>query len=136
MIGALFAGSTVVTPLYVIYKQAFGFSQISLTLIYAVYVVGNLSGLLLFGALSDQIGRRPTAAAGMVLAIAGAAVFLFATGTGALYLGRILSGLAVSIGVGTGTAWLADLINDESKSRATIVATTANFIGVGTGAPR
>ncbi|MGH6777892.1 MAG: hypothetical protein ACRECL_07785 [Bradyrhizobium sp.] len=33
MIGVLFAGSTLVTPLYVIYKQAFGFSQITLTLI-------------------------------------------------------------------------------------------------------
>ena len=35
MIGVLFAGSTVLTPLYVIYKQQFGFSQITLTLIYA-----------------------------------------------------------------------------------------------------
>ena len=48
MIGALFAGSTVLTPLYVIYKPQFGFSQISLTLIYAAYVIGNLAALLLF----------------------------------------------------------------------------------------
>ena len=61
MIGVLFAGSTVVTPLYVIYKQQFGFSQISLTLVYAAYVVGNLAALLLFGRLSDEIGRRRTA---------------------------------------------------------------------------
>jgi MFS family permease len=134
MIGVLFAGSTVVTPLYIMYKQAFGFSQISLTLIYAVYVIGNLCGLLLFGRLSDQVGRRPTAAVGMVLAIISALVFLFANGVGALYLGRILSGLAVSVGAGTGAAWLADLINDESKSRATVIATSANFTGVGIGA--
>ena len=76
MIGALFAGSTVVTPLYVIYKQQFGFSQISLTLIYAVYVVGNLTALLFFGRLSDQIGRRAVATMAMALAIASALVFL------------------------------------------------------------
>src|SRR5262249_9648355 len=134
MIGVLFAGSTVVTPLYIMYRQAFGFSQISLTLIYAVYVVGNLCGLMLFGRLSDQLGRRPTAAAGMALAILSALVFLFARGIGALYLGRILSGLAISIGAGTGAAWLADLINDESKSRATVIATSANFTGLGIGA--
>lgn len=29
MIGALFAGSTVATPLYLIYKQQLGFSQIT-----------------------------------------------------------------------------------------------------------
>ncbi len=85
MIGVLFAGSTVVTPLYIMYKQAFGFSQISLTLIYAVYVIGNLCGLLLFGRLSDQVGRQPMAVAGMVLMIIGALVFLFAHGVGALY---------------------------------------------------
>jgi MFS family permease len=134
MIGVLFAGSTVVTPLYIMYKQAFGFSQVSLTLIYAVYVVGNLCGLLLFGRLSDQVGRRPMAVAGMVLAIIGTLVFLFAHGVGALYLGRILSGLAISIGAGTGTAWLAELIDDESKSRATVIATSANFIGLGVSA--
>ena len=58
MIAVLFAGSTALTPLYVIYKQAFGFSQITLTLVYAVYVVGNLGALLMFGRLSDVIGRR------------------------------------------------------------------------------
>jgi predicted MFS family arabinose efflux permease len=134
MIGALFAGSTVLTPLYVMYKQAFGFSQISLTLIYAVYVIGNLCALLLFGRLSDQIGRRPMAAASLVVAIVSALVFLFARGIGALYLGRILSGLAVGVGTGTGTAWLAELIDDQSKSRATAVATSANFVGLGIGA--
>lgn len=134
MIGVLFAGSTAVTPLYIMYKQAFGFSQITLTLIYAVYVIGNLCGLLLFGRLSDQAGRRPVAAASMVLAIASALVFLFAHGVGALYLARILSGLAVSVGVGTGTAWLAELIDEQSKSRATLIATSANFIGLGIGA--
>ena len=35
MIGVMFAGSTLLTPLYIIYKQKFGFSGITLTLIYA-----------------------------------------------------------------------------------------------------
>jgi MFS family permease len=125
MIGMLFAGSTLVTPLYIMYKQAFGFTQISL---------GNLCGLLLFGRLSDQIGRKGVAAAGMMLMIIAALVFLSARGIGALYLGRILSGLAISVGAGTGTAWLAELIDDESKSRATVIATSANFIGLGVAA--
>jgi MFS family permease len=134
MIGVLFAGSTVVTPLYVIYKQQFGFSQISLTLIYAVYVVGNLAALLLFGRLSDQIGRRPMTAIAVGLAVASALAFLFAHGIASLYLARVLSGLAIGIGAGTGTAWLAELIAEESKSRATVIATSANFAGLGVGA--
>ena len=90
--------------------------------------------LLLFGHLSDQVGRRPMAIAGMGLAIVGALVFLFARGIGSLYIGRILSGLAIGIGAGTGTAWLAELIGEESKSRATVIATSANFTGLGIGA--
>jgi hypothetical protein len=39
-IAGLFAGSTLLTPLYIINKQQFGFSQITLTLIYAVYILG------------------------------------------------------------------------------------------------
>jgi MFS family permease len=131
MIGTLFAGSTVVTPLYVIYKQQFGFSQISLTLIYAAYVLGNLAALLWFGRISDEIGRRRTGIAAMAIAIASAAVFLTARSIVSLYAGRILSGLAIGIGAGTGTAWLAELIASEDKSRATVIATGANFIGLG-----
>ena len=134
MIGMLFAGSTLVTPLYIMYKQAFGFSQITLTLIYAAYVIGNLGGLLFFGRLSDQIGRKPVAGAGMTVMIIAALVFLSAGGIGALYAGRILSGLAIGVGAGTGTAWLAELIDDETQSRATVIATSANFIGLGVAA--
>src|SRR5690348_6728247 len=59
-LGIVFAGSTVPTPLYLFYRHAFGFSEITLTLIYAVYVLGNLCALFFFGRLSDQIGRRTT----------------------------------------------------------------------------
>ena len=78
MIAVLFAGSTALTPLYIIYKQTFGFSQITLTLVYAVYVVGNLGALLMFGRLSDGIGRRPAALASMAVAVVSALVFLLA----------------------------------------------------------
>ncbi|WGR74002.1 MULTISPECIES: MFS transporter [unclassified Bradyrhizobium] len=134
MIGALFAGSTIATPLYVIYKQQFGFSQITLTLIYAVYVVGNLTALLVFGRISDEIGRRRAAAIAMGIAIVGALVFLLARGVASLYVARVLSGLAIGIGAGTGTAWLAELIAEQDRSRATVIATVANFTGLGLGA--
>jgi MFS family permease len=134
MIGVLFAGSTVLTPLYVIYKERFGSSQITVTLIYAVYVIGNLAALMLFGRLSDAIGRRRTAIPAMAIAIASCLMFAFAKGEPALYVGRILSGLAIGIGAGTATAWLAELIGGEDKSRATIIATSSNFAGLGLGA--
>lgn len=134
LIGALFAGSTVATPLYIIYKQQLGFSEITLTLIYAVYVVGNLTALMIFGRVSDQVGRRRTAVIAVGIAIVSALVFLFAHGIASLYVARVLSGLAIGIGAGTGTAWLAELIAEQDRSRATVIATIANFIGLGLGA--
>lgn len=134
MIAALFAGSTALTPLYVIYKQAFGFSQITLTLVYAVYVVGNLAALLFFGRLSDVIGRRPAAMAAMSVAVISALFFLFAENLAWLDIARILSGLGIGVGAGTGTAWLAELIEGEDKARAAIIATSTNFVGLGLGA--
>src|SRR5205085_8692596 len=100
MIGALFAGSTALTPLYAIYKQTFGLSQITLTLIYAVYVVGNLAALSLFGRVSDQIGRVSISLAAICVAFVSTLMFLFATGTTALFIGRILSGVAIGVGAG------------------------------------
>ncbi|RWC24445.1 MFS transporter [Mesorhizobium sp.] len=134
MIAVLFAGSTVLTPLYIVYKQQFGFSQITLTLIYAVYVVGNLAALLMFGGVSDVVGRRPASLAAMLVAIISALVFLFAGNVVSLDVARILSGLAIGVGAGTGTAWIAELLSGADKSRASVIATSTNFLGLGFGA--
>jgi MFS family permease len=130
MIGAAFAGSTIVTPLYVIYEQQFGFSQITLTLVYGAYVLGNLVALLFLGRISDRIGRRRTVLPAMAVGLLSAVVFLFAESTAWLYLGRILSGLSIGIATGAGTAWLAELIHEQDKSRATTIATSVNFLGL------
>jgi predicted MFS family arabinose efflux permease len=133
MIAVAFMGSVVVTPLYSLYQRKFGFSEITLTLIYATYVVGNVAALLLFGQISDQVGRKRVSLPTLALAMASAAVFLFATGTLWLFVGRLLFGLAVGILSGVGTAWLAEQHGEGGRSRATVVATTANLCGIAVG---
>jgi len=130
----MFMASTLVTPLYVLYQQAFGFSDLMLTLVYAAYVVGNLAALLFFGRVSDQIGRRKMAFAAIALAGISAALFLFADATAWLFWARALSGFAIGLASGAGTAWIAELSAGEDKSRATLIATSANFMGLALGA--
>jgi MFS family permease len=132
MIGVMFAGSTLLTPLYIIYKQRFGFSDITLTLIYAAYIVGNLGALLVFGRLSDQIGRRRAAMPALAVAVLSTLVFLFTDGTAALFWARALSGLGIGVAAGTGNAWLAELVGLD-KARATIISTGTNFLGLAFG---
>ncbi|MBV9262505.1 MAG: MFS transporter [Pseudolabrys sp.] len=133
MIGIAFAGSTLVTPLYVIYEEAFGFSRVMLTLIYASYVIGNLGALLFFGGVSDQIGRRRTALPAMGVCALSAVVFLLAHHVAELFVARVLIGLGVGVAAGTGTAWLAELVGKQDKSEATIIATSSNFLGIAGG---
>ncbi|MBV9556346.1 MAG: MFS transporter [Pseudolabrys sp.] len=132
MIGVAFCGSTVVTPLYIVYEQTFHFSKIVLTFIYASYVVGNLSALLFFGRLSDQIGRRRVGLAALAICAASSLLFVFATGVTELFVARIVIGLGVGISAGTGTAWLAELLGKE-KARAATIATASNFLGLALG---
>src|SRR4051812_29718655 len=131
LLAVAFGLSTLITPLYVIYQRSFGFSQITLTLIYAAYAIGNIAALLLFGHVSDHVGRRPAALPAIATLIIAALVFLFANGIAALYIGRILSGLGIGIASGTGNAWLAELVGKDDKNRAAIVGTTSNFLGLG-----
>lgn len=130
VITAAFAGSVVVAPLYPLYQEKFGFSEIVLTLIYGAYVIGNVTALLFLGRLSDQIGRKRVCLPALGLAAVAGLVFLTAADTAALYIGRLVIGLTVGILSGTGTAWLTDRTD---RSRATVIATIANLTGVAVG---
>jgi MFS family permease len=130
-VGVAFMGSGLITPLYRIYQRAFHFSDVTLTFIYAAYVLGNLAALLFFGRLSDKIGRRPVAVASVALCALSVVAFLVAHSIVWLYFGRVLSGIAAGLASGAAAAWLSDL--DDDKSRAAMVAAAANAFGFGLG---
>jgi MFS family permease len=133
IITVAFMGSVVVTPLYPLFQRKLGFSEITLTLIYAVYAIGNVAALLLFGQISDQIGRKRVALPALGLAAISAVLFLLATSTAYLFLGRLFIGLAVGVASGTGAAWLAEEFGPGERSTATLSAATANLAGIALG---
>ncbi len=126
----MFFGATLPTPLYPFYRVAFGFSHITLTLIYAIYVLGNLVALLFFGRLSDQIGRRPATLPAIGFGLVSTLVFLFANGTIWLFAARVLSGFATGLAAGAATAWLAELQPQGDRAAAASLASAANFAGL------
>ena len=133
-VACMLIGSTIVTPLYALYREEFGFSEVTLTLIYAAYAFGNLCSLFLLGRLSDQIGRRPTALPALGIAIAAMLVFLFATGTPWLFVARALTGLGIGLAAGASAAWIADLTRRDKASRSASIMTGASFVGLAIGA--
>ncbi|HEY3784720.1 MAG TPA: MFS transporter [Steroidobacteraceae bacterium] len=132
-IAALYIGSTVLTPLYPVYRHAFGISQLMVTVIYAVYAVGNLTVLFVFGRLSDQIGRRSTALISVGLTALSAMLFLFAHNVVWLLGGRALNGVAAGLGAGALTAWIAELEPEGNRARAAMIASAWNLGGLAVG---
>ncbi|MEU0072972.1 MFS transporter [Streptomyces sp. NPDC006332] len=135
--GAVFAvcmvGTTLPTPLYGLYQEKFGFSELTVTVVFAVYAFGVIGALLLAGNVSDAVGRRPVLLTGLGFAAASAVCFLCAAGLGWLYAGRLLSGLSAGLFTGAATVYVIELAPHGGTSRATFVATAANMGGLGCG---
>jgi MFS family permease len=126
-------GTTLPTPLYVLYQQKLRFSALIVTVIFAAYAAGVLAALVLFGRASDELGRRRVLLPGLACAALSAAAFLVAQGLPLLFVGRVLSGLSAGIFTGTATATLVDLAGEGEGQRATLVATAVNMGGLGLG---
>jgi MFS family permease len=134
-LAVMFVGAILPTPLYPLYQHAFGFSGITLTLIYAVYVFGNLVALLFFGRLADQVGRRSAILPAIGIGIASTIVFAAATGTAWLFVARALSGFSTGLAAGAATSWIAELYGGTGTGTgaASRIAAAANFFGCAAG---
>ncbi len=130
---ATMLGTTLPTPLYVIYQARWHFTSVIVTVIYATYAVAVLAALLLAGRSSDQAGRRPVLAAALGLSALSTVAFILAPDVGVLLAGRILSGLSAGLMTGTATAALTELAPASASRRASLVATAANLGGLGLG---
>jgi MFS family permease len=126
-------GTTLPTPLYVIYRAQWHFSSSIVTVIFAVYAAGVLAALLLAGRSSDQAGRKPVLATALGSSTLSTVVFILAPNVGVLFVGRILSGLSAGLVTGTATATLTELIPVSASRRASLVATAANTGGLALG---
>jgi MFS family permease len=126
-------GATLPTPLYPIYEQELGFGGVMVTVIFAAYAVGVTAALLLFGRLSDQVGRRAVLLPGLVLAAVSSAVFLVPDSITALFVGRVLSGLSAGIFTGTATAALVDMAPAGRQHRYSLLGAAVNMLGLGLG---
>jgi MFS family permease len=129
----LVAGANLATPLYAVYRDRFGFSSVILTLVFATYQLVLCPSLLVFGQLSDRVGRRPVIAGALGVAMAGLALFALARGTGWLFAARAVQGLAVGAASGAATAALVELAPSGDRARAALVSTLAQAGGSAAG---
>jgi MFS family permease len=126
-------GTTLPTPLYPLYEQRYTFGELMVTVIFAVYALGVIAGLLVFGNLSDEIGRKPVLLIGLAFSAASALLFVFAESLVPIFGGRIASGFSAGVFTGTATAMLVDLAPEGRRRLASFVAVIVNLGGLGLG---
>jgi MFS family permease len=126
-------GTTLPTPLYPLFEERYGFGPLLVTVIFAIYAFGVIGGLLLFGNLSDRIGRKPVLLLGLGLSGTSALLFLLAGSLTPIYAARIVSGLSAGIFTGTATAYVIDLAPGGRRRLASFAAVVANLGGLGAG---
>nr|WP_281389085.1 MFS transporter [Brevibacterium renqingii] len=126
-------GTTLPTPLYPLYAGRFDFGTAFTTQLFAIYALGVIAALVLFGRLSDGLGRRPVLAVGVVFSIASAVLFLIGANVGLLLVGRVLSGLAAGIFTSTATVTVLENAPSGRERLAGSLATAANMGGLGLG---
>ncbi len=129
--------SAVPTPLYVLYQQRDGISNLMVTVVYAVYAVGVIGSLFLGGHLSDWIGRRRVFVPALLANAVSAVVFIVDPSLAGLIVARIISGVSVGLTTATATSYLAELHASArpsgSRRKAEAVATASNLGGIGFG---
>jgi hypothetical protein len=128
----LFFAAAAPSPLYGVYQAQWRFSAITLTAVFAAYAALLLVTLLVFGSLSDYLGRRPVILAGLVMTAGACGLFLAARGVGLLFAGRALHGAAVGTATSALGAALIDL-QPKGSRRAPVVTTAASLLGLAAG---
>ncbi len=130
----LTAASSAPSPLYPVYQVQFRLSDITLTVIFAVYVFALIASLLTVGGLSDYVGRRPVLAGALLVEAGAMALFVGSDGVGWLVWARIVQGFATGAAIGVLAAYLLDLQPGDGSRLGSLVNSAAPTLGLGVGA--
>jgi MFS family permease len=126
----LLAASSAPTPLYSVFEAEWGFSPITVTVVFGVYAIAVLAALLIVGSLSDHVGRRPVLIAALLIQIAALVVFATAGNVTELMVARIVQGVSTGAAIGALGAGLLDI----NKTTGTVANGVAPITGTASGA--
>ncbi|HYI33234.1 MAG TPA: MFS transporter [Glaciibacter sp.] len=116
--------------IYPVYAHDWGLTPTVITLIFAVYPVALIIVMLIFGTISDYIGRRTTLLAGVAAMAAGALLFATAPDVSWLFVGRVLQGVGVGLALAPASAAMVEFNTKGGTARASSVNTVATALGL------
>ncbi|WP_298176055.1 MFS transporter [Saccharomonospora sp.] len=128
----LTAGAYLPSPLYPEYQAAFGFSDLMMTWVYAMFALVSAPTLLLFGPAADAVGPRTVLRVSVAVAAFASACFALAHDVGWLLAGRAAQGLALGTATGAATLVITEH-TPVSRGRASVLASMAFVAGTAAG---
>lgn len=123
------AGSSVPTPIYPIYQNTWHFSAVIITLIFSAYALSVLLALLIFGRVSDYIGRRPVFLVTTAMQMVAMYILGTAGGLEDLITGRVLQGLSTGAAVPAVGAGLIQLHAQRGAMANAIAPVSGSAVG-------
>ncbi|WP_253259819.1 MFS transporter [Subtercola boreus] len=116
--------------LYPTYAAEWELSSTVITTIFATYPVVLLVVLLVFGSISDTIGRRRAMLAGVGLILVSGLVFTAAPDVAWLYIGRALQGAGAGLAIGAASASLVENNTSSNPRLASSLTTASTALGL------
>lgn len=115
---------------YPLYEADWSLTATASTVIFGVYCLTLIPVLLIFGNLSDHIGRRPTILLGLTALALGSIVFALAPSFGIVLVGRVLMGVGSGLALSASTAAMIEFGGPERAPRAGAMTTVATSAGL------
>jgi MFS family permease len=128
----VFAGAAAPSPLYGVYQAKWGFSAIVLTAVFAIYALFLLVTLLIFGSVSDHLGRRRVISVSLFVNTLVCALFLTSHAVIQLFVARAAQGVAVGLATSAIGATLIDL-QPEGSGLAPVFTNAGSLWGLAIG---
>ncbi|MEV8376127.1 MFS transporter [Kribbella sp. NPDC056861] len=118
------------TTTYPLYARTWHLTPAATTAIFAVYPIVLVVFLLVFGQLSDFIGRRTAMLYGVGALLAGVLLFALAPSVGWVYAGRAVMGAGVGLALTPATAAVVEFSARGKAARASSITTAATAAGL------
>jgi len=117
--------------LYPVYAEEWNLTPVVTTAVFATYPIALIVVLLLFGGLSDAIGRRRAMLLGIALITVASVLFAVAPNVGFLFAGRVVQGIGTGFALGAASAALVENNpggNPRLASSVTTISTSAGLM--------
>jgi MFS family permease len=118
------------TMTYPLYQSEWGVSTTTVTWIFAAYPIALIPVLIVFGDVSDHIGRRASMLLGLLAELVGVLLFAVAHDVTWLLIGRAFMGLGVGLSLSPANVAMVELSAPGREKHASALATGVSALGI------